>query len=63
MVIGWGAEALGEEPPKALTSSLTKNTITFSDDDVKRIQTPYNDVVVFSMTTTNYDVKRNLVNN
>ena len=39
------------------------NIISFSKDDVRRIQTLHDDAVVISMTIANYDVKKNLVDN
>lgn len=63
MISSRGVEAWGEEPPEkshqaVLTSSLAKNIIIFSDDNVKEIHIPYNNVVVVSMMIANYDVKK-----
>lgn len=57
-----GAEALNGEPPEKRhrakpTSFLDENIIFFSKDDVRKIQTPLNDMVVFSMMVANYDEK------
>ena len=41
----------------------TKDVISFSENDVKMIQTPHNDAVIVSMMIVNYDIKRVLVDN
>ena len=56
-----------EKAAEVIKSSLKRqridNTIFFSNDDVKRVQTPHNETVVISMTIAKYDVKRILVDN
>ena len=44
----------GGEPTKRLRPD---DVITFTEDDVRGIQTPHDDAVVVSTTITNYDVK------
>lgn len=39
------------------------NVSSFFDDDLIRIQTPYDDAIIVSMAITNYDVKRVLFDN
>lgn len=41
----------------------TGDVISFSDNDIKRVRTPHDDVVVISLMIANYDVKRVLVDN
>ena len=40
-----------------------EDVISFSENDVKMIQTPHNDAVIVSMMIVNYDIKRVLVDN
>lgn len=39
------------------------NVISFSNEDLERVQTPYNYAVIVFMIIVNYDVKRVLVDN
>ena len=34
------------------------NIISFSDDDIKKVQTPHNDAIIVSMIIVKYDVKK-----
>lgn len=37
--------------------------VTFSNEDIKEVQTPYNDAVVVSIMVAKHDIKRILVDN
>ena len=41
----------------------TDNIVSFSDNDVKEVQTPHNDAIIVSMTIAKYDVKKILIDN
>ena len=56
---GW--EATFEE--ESTKKHREDNIISFSDDDIRRIQTFHNDAIIVSVMIANYDVKRILVNN
>ena len=43
--------------------SSSNDVVSFSSDDVVRVQTPHNDTIVISMTIANYNVKKILVDN
>ena len=46
-----------------MTTEGGAHLISFSDEDLRRVQTLHDDAAVVSMTIANYDVKRILVNN
>ena len=50
-------EATSKEE-SAKKQQLDDNVISFSEDDVQRIQTPHDDAVIISVRIANYDVKR-----
>ena len=50
----------GGEPTKR---PRPDDVITFTEEDVRGIQTPHDDAIVVSTTIANYDVKRIFVNN
>lgn len=42
---------------------MDKPTITFIDEDARRLHHPYNDVIVITLTIANYTSRRVLVDN
>ncbi|KAK6148019.1 hypothetical protein DH2020_018931 [Rehmannia glutinosa] len=44
-------------------SPQTDESITFTDEDLEGILTPYDDLMIISLTIANYEVKRVLVDN
>ena len=48
-------------PPR--TSRVDEPTITFTDENVKRLYHPHDDAIVITLTITNYTTKRVLVDN
>ena len=57
--LGPGTSAGGEPTKK----SRPDDAITFTEEDVRGLQTPHDDAVVVSATIANYDVKRIFVDN
>ena len=48
-------------PPR--TSKVDEPTITFTDEDAKRLYHPHDDAIIITLTITNYTTRRVLVDN
>ena len=62
-VISAGPGNRSSPPPSPKRSKTASDVITFSESDLRGVQTPHDDAVVVSSTITKYDVKRILVDN